>query len=172
MFFSPLPFAVLAAFQWCLPIVQRCCRIVLLHTVGSRCVHTHPTQTLLLLLTSQKPHAGAMKRQRLLLPWFVGGCWPHKHPVRHQLLGNVHTSLWWAPRTINPILHIAGSPPLHFSLHSWFSISQFIVLVTQMMDCDILLRCPFQPVFFPQAELPLSFGSCKCHVAMHCYGKL
>lgn len=44
--------------------------------------HSSCRKTLVLLLTpSQKPHPDDTKRQRLLLPWFVGGCQPHKQHI-------------------------------------------------------------------------------------------
>lgn len=90
---------------------------------------------------------------------------PGKHA--HLPLMGTKDALWASPSTYQA-----------HHLFIWFftslSVQHLSVYFpdTQMMDCDILLRCLYQPVPFPQAELPLSFGNCKCHVAVHCYGKL
>lgn len=152
---TTLLFSVFAAFQWCLSIVQLCCERgpsagVGLLTVGSGCAHSSQKDP----SSPPPPHPDGMERHRLLLPWFVGGCWPHK-----QLQGNVHTFLWWAPRTHSEPLLPHSRPNTSssdFSLHLWSSISQFIVLaprwwtVTFCFDaCSNL--CPFhrQSCLFP-----------------------
>lgn len=186
---APLPFATFFPLYLllfcCLSVVRVHCAVLLSgwsfcrtgtaqHTLGSRCVHTHPTQ---------RPFSSHAVKSHTQMTWRGRGCFCHDlwglltlqtaHLMRHQLQGNSDTFLWWAPRTHHDLLPPCSRPTTSssdFLLHSWFSISQFIVLAPRWWTVTFYFL--FQPVLFPQAELPLSLGNCKCHVLMHCYGKL